>query len=70
MTDTLILAGLAIVFLLVVFALIEIYRLRRKSKESEVDAIQQINLTIKTIDTELQQLKADLQQEVEKNKKQ
>lgn len=69
MIDTLILSGLAIVFLLVVFLLIEIYRLRKKFKEAEVDAIQQVNLTIKSLETELQQIRADFDQHLADVKK-
>lgn len=69
MIDTLILGGLTLVFVLVIFLLVEIYRLRKKFKEAEVDAIQQVNLTIKSLETELQQIRADFDQHLDEVKK-
>ncbi|MDA3866237.1 MAG: hypothetical protein PF489_05725 [Salinivirgaceae bacterium] len=68
MTNNIILIALAVIFALVLFLLVEIYRLRRKFRESEIDAIQQVNLTIKSLDTEVQQLKKDLYDTVDKKK--
>lgn len=68
MENTIILAGLVIIFILVIFLLFEIYQLKRKVKEAEIDTLQQINLTIKSIDTEVQQLKKDLYETIDKKR--
>jgi uncharacterized protein YoxC len=68
MTNNIILIALIVIFVLVLYLLIEIYRLRRKFRESATDAIQQVNLTIKSLDTEVQQLKKDLYDTVDKDK--
>ncbi|ALO15118.1 hypothetical protein L21SP5_01468 [Salinivirga cyanobacteriivorans] len=60
MQITYILIGLGVIFVLVVFLLFEIYRLKRKLRQAEIDTLQQINLTIKSLDTEVQQLKKDV----------
>ncbi|WP_462280061.1 hypothetical protein [Salinivirga cyanobacteriivorans] len=60
MQTTYILIGLGVIFVLVVFLLFEIYRLKRKLRQAEIDTLQQINLTIKSLDTEVQQLKKDV----------
>ncbi|HKK59114.1 MAG TPA: hypothetical protein VJ937_06525 [Salinivirga sp.] len=60
MQTTYILIGLGVIFVLVIFLLFEIYRLKRKLRQAEIDTLQQINLTIKSLDTEVQQLKKDV----------
>ncbi len=60
MESTYILIGLGVIFVLVVFLLFEIFRLKRKVREAEIDTLEQINLTIKSLDTEVQQLKKEV----------
>lgn len=69
MTDSLILGGIAIAFILIVYLLIEIFRLKKNFNKTKVDAVQQINLTIKSLETELQQLKVDFEQHLTDVKK-
>lgn len=60
MESTYILIGLGVIFVLVVFLLFEIFKLKRKLRQAEIDTLEQINLTIKSLDTEVQQLKKDV----------
>ncbi len=65
MENTFILGGLILIFILVIFLLIQIFQLKRKLREAEVDTLDQINLTIKSIDSEVQQIKKDLYQTID-----
>lgn len=54
-----ILIALGILFVLVFYLFFEIIRLNKRLKQSEVDALEQINLTIKSLDSEVQEIKKD-----------
>ncbi|PLX15105.1 MAG: hypothetical protein C0599_17395 [Salinivirgaceae bacterium] len=60
MENYIILGGLVLIFVLVLFLLFEIFKLKRKIRETEVETLEQINLTIKSIDTEVQELKKNV----------
>lgn len=60
MENTFILIGLGVIFILVIFLLFEIFRLKRKLRQAEIDTLEQINLTIKSIDTDVQELKKEV----------
>ncbi len=65
MENSIILGGLVLIFILVIFLLVQIFQLKRKLREAEVDTLDQINLTIKSIDSEVQQIKKDLYQTID-----
>lgn len=60
MENYIILGGLIVIFILVLFLLFEIFKLKRRIRETEVETLEQINLTIKSIDTEVQELKKNV----------
>jgi hypothetical protein len=60
MENYIILGGLVLIFVLVLFLLFEIFKLKRRIRETEVETLEQINLTIKSIDTEVQELKKNV----------
>lgn len=60
MENSFILIGLGVIFILVIFLLFEIFRLKRKLRQAEIDTLEQINLTIKSIDTDVQELKKEV----------
>jgi hypothetical protein len=66
MENYIILGGLALIFVLVLFLLFEIFKLKRKIRETEVETLEQINLTIKSIDTEVQELKKNVYNTIDK----
>lgn len=66
MENYIILGGLIVIFILVLFLLIEIFKLKRKIRQTEVETLDQINLTIKSIDTEVQELKKNVYTTIDK----
>jgi uncharacterized membrane protein len=66
MENYIILGGLIVIFFLVLFLLFEIFKLKRKIRKTEVDTLDQINLTIKSIDTEVQELKKNVYTTIDK----
>ena len=66
MENYIIIGGLVVIFLLVLYLLLELFKLKRKIRETEVETLDKINLTIKSIDTDVQELKKNVYSTLDK----